>query len=122
MTNVRARLEGVDPDWQEMVVDIDISRVAGYKKPRHFVEAYYYGAAITQEVVASGVVSCQGSAAHFYLIDGQVVTHPNSARAAKKNVRAAVSADPRRRLQFEAIRWMRHYAPGSGSILRPAGG
>jgi hypothetical protein len=122
MEHVLQRLDGVDPLYREMVVGLDIGRKAGYKKPRHFLASHYYGAAITTLLVAPGVVSCQGSAAHWYFFDGQYfVTHPDSACAAKENVRRQVRLDPARRLRFEAIRWARHHTDvGSGSVVGPS--
>jgi hypothetical protein len=126
--DIHARLKGIDPNPDELVVGLEVGRAAGYKKPGYFVNTYYYGAPAKytkMTTVASGVVSCQktmGIAIHFYLVDGQVVTHPVSAGAVRENIRLKVRSDPKALLRFKAISWQRHYSPSSGSLLGPSTG
>jgi hypothetical protein len=112
----RARLDGIDPNPGEMVVGYKIGVVAGRANPKSFTRHNYRDVPVRRVEVASGVWSCfgPGGARHFWLVDGQIVTHPHSVGAMLDVIKA------RKQAHLAAERWKRHYHPGAGAVLGPA--
>jgi hypothetical protein len=79
--NFTFRLAGIDKNCGALIADKAIAPAAGYAKWRYVRDRYYSDPDPRSTTTrAPGVVDCHNGVAHWYVVDGQIVTHPHSAQ------------------------------------------
>jgi hypothetical protein len=112
---LQKRLAPSEPDVNGFIIGIEsIVAAAGYGLD-HFAENHFYVPA-SETAVGSGVLGRHTGFGHYYLYQGEPVTHQDSATAWGANIREQVTKE--RRARTPGWRGPRACPVSAGSALR----